>query len=102
MSEPYASPELIEESRSVQLDRTIPKAGGPYSKGQRRKRRQEVFRLHFELGLSAIKIADILKVNRHTINQDIEWLYSKMCQDIEGKEFNGYFAKQMVDRKSVV
>jgi DNA-binding CsgD family transcriptional regulator len=94
--EPSVSSEFIEENRSVQLARTIPKAGGPYSKGQRRKRRQEVHRLHFELGLSALKIAEMLKVSRHTVNQDIRWLYEQMATDIEGEEFSGYFAKQLV------
>lgn len=96
VQEPLVTPEFIEEGRRSQLDTTIPKAGGPYSKGQRRKRRQEVFRLHFELGLPAIKIAEMLHINRHTVNQDIKWLYEKMCQDIEGDDFNGYFGKQLV------
>ena len=90
------SAEFIEESGRSQLDKTIPKAGGPYSKSQRRKRRQKVMRLHFELCLPAIKIADMLGVSRHTINADIQWLYEKMVADIEGKDFNGFFGKQLV------
>ena len=96
IQEPTVSAEFIEESRRSKLDKTIPKAGGPYSKGQRRKRRQEVMRLHFELCLPAIKIADMLGVSRHTINADIQWLYEKMVADIEGKDFNGFFGKQLV------
>ena len=96
IQEPTVSAEFIEESRRSQLDKTIPKAGGPYSKSQRRKRRQEVMRLHFELCLPAIKIADMLGVSRHTINADIQWLYEKMVADIEGKDFNGFFGKQLV------
>ena len=53
-------------------------------------------RLHFELCLPAIKIADMLGVSRHTINADIQWLYEKMVADIEGKDFNGFFGKQLV------
>lgn len=94
--EPAVSPEFIVANSSAELDQTSQKMGGPYSKGQRRKRRQEVYRLHFELGLPGIKIAELLHVNRHTINEDIKWLYNKMCQDIEGDQFNGYFAKQIV------
>ena len=90
------SAEFIEESGRSQLDKTIPKAVGPYSKSQRRKRRQKVMRLHFELCLPAIKIADMLGVSRHTINADIQWLYEKMVADIEGKDFNGFFGKQLV------
>lgn len=35
------------------------KNGGPYSKDDRGKRQNEVFRLHFELGYPATKIADL-------------------------------------------
>jgi predicted DNA-binding protein YlxM (UPF0122 family) len=89
------SEELFEENKA-QLCTTMQKTGGPYSKGQRRKRRQEVFRLHFEQGLPAVKIAEMMKVNRNTVNQDIKVLYEKMSQDIDGDGFNGYFTKQVV------
>lgn len=88
------SPEFIEENRGLKLCTT--RQGGPYSKGQRRKRRSEVYRLHFEQGLPAIQIAELMNVNRNTINDDIRWLYEKMSADIEGDEFNGYFTKQLV------
>jgi len=42
------------------------KSGGPYSKDEREKRQNEVFRLHFEFGYSAVKIADLMKINRNT------------------------------------
>lgn len=90
------SQDFIEENKKPKLCTTRQKSGGPYSKGQRRKRRQEVFKLHFEQGLPAIKIADLMNINRNTINEDIKWLYTKMTNDIEGDEFNGYFAKQLV------
>lgn len=88
------SPEFIEESRKLKLCTT--RQGGPYSNGQRRKRRNEVFKLHFEQGIPAIQIADLMKVNRNTINDDIQWLYEKMSKDIEGDDWNGYFTKQLV------
>ena len=47
------------------------KKGGPYSKDEQRKRRDEVYRLHFEYGYSARKISEFLKINRGTINRDI-------------------------------
>jgi len=56
------------------------KKGGPFSKHQRDKRRDEVYRLHFEYGYSARKIADLKKVNRNTVNGDIEYWYSKIIQ----------------------
>jgi hypothetical protein len=52
------------------------KKGGPYSKNDRDKRRDEVYRLHFEYGYSARKIADLMKVSRHTINGDLDYWYS--------------------------
>ena len=94
--EPSITQEFITENLNSKLYQTIPKTGGPYSKGQRRKRRQEVMRLHMELGLPAVKIAELLHVNRHTVNQDIRWLYEKMAADIEGEEFYGYFSKGLV------
>ena len=47
------------------------KNGGPYPIQAKKTRRDEVFRLHFDYGYSARKIADMLKINRNTINSDI-------------------------------
>lgn len=52
------------------------KKGGPYTKNEKEKRRENVYRLHFEYGYSARKIAEILNVNRGTINRDIDFCYS--------------------------
>ncbi len=51
------------------------KKGGPYSKSNRQARRKEVYRLHFEYGYPASKIADLLQVNRNTINSDLDYWY---------------------------
>jgi hypothetical protein len=56
----------------------IPKKGGPYSKMEREKRREEVYRLHFEYGYSAKKISELMNVNRNTINGDVDYWYSKI------------------------
>ncbi len=87
-------PQFIEENSRSQLVST--RQGGPYSRGQRRKRRKEVFRLHFEQGLPATKIAELMHVNRNTINDDIRFLYRKLAGDLEGQDFDGYFSKQLV------
>ncbi|MBI4131800.1 MAG: hypothetical protein HY476_04850 [Nitrosarchaeum sp.] len=55
------------------------KKGGPYTKDEQRKRLDEVYRLHFEYGYSARKIADFLKVNRGTINRDIMYWYANIA-----------------------
>jgi len=36
-------------------------------------RRNEVHRLHFEYGYSAMKISELMKINRNTINGDIQY-----------------------------
>lgn len=57
------------------------KNGGPYSKFERHKRKQEVIRLHFEKGCSAIKIAEILQINRHIISNYIQIGYNQLKKD---------------------
>jgi hypothetical protein len=47
----------------------------PFTKSQRRKRRTEVYRLHFERGMPATRIAELMKVYRNTINNDLKILY---------------------------
>ena len=47
------------------------KKGGPYTTLEQEKRRKQVYELHFEKGLSAIKISEMLKVNRNTINEKL-------------------------------
>ena len=49
------------------------KLGGPYTKTEQEQRREQVYQMHFEKGMSAVKIADELKVNRNTINDDIKY-----------------------------
>ena len=53
------------------------KKGGPYSKGNRLARRKEVYRLHFDYGYQASKIADLLQINRNTIYDDISFWYDE-------------------------
>ena len=58
------------------------KKGGPYSKVDKEKRRNEVYRLHFDYGYSARKISEIMQINRNTINGDIDYWYDKICKNI--------------------
>ena len=71
------------------------KYGGPYPKEQQAKRRKQVFHLHFEKGYSALKIAELLGVNRNTINEDIKALYSEMSEEIGNKNLINWFIKQI-------
>ena len=54
--------------------------GGPYTKSEKEARREEVFRLHFDYGYSARKIAELMKINRNTINSDVDFWYSKITE----------------------
>ena len=71
----------VEEKEEKQLGQTMPKTsknGGPYPIQAKKTRRDEVFKLHFDYGYSARKIADMLKINRNTINSDITHCYSQL------------------------
>ena len=70
------------------------KDGGPYTKDERTKRQNEVARLHFEYGYSAVKIAEMMKVNRNTINSDIKYLYSNIKDELR-QNIENFVLKQI-------
>jgi hypothetical protein len=73
-----------QQQRRRQLSQTMPKSeknGGPYPIKVKKTRRDEVFRLHFDYGYFARKIADMLKVNRNTVNSDITYWHSQLQKD---------------------
>jgi len=72
------------------------KKGGPYTKDEKTKRQDEVFRLHIELGYSAVKISEMMKVNRNTINEDIKFLYSNLKEEL--KESNEDLIARQIGR----
>jgi transposase-like protein len=85
MEESFNSPvdidvEFIKQNQKLYSEK-ISKKGGPYTKTQRDQRRQEVYRLHFEYGYSAKKIAELMKVNRNTVNGDVDYWYSKISKN---------------------
>ena len=53
----------------------------PYPTHAKKTRRDEVFRLHFDYGYSARKIAEMMKINRNTVNADIMYCYSQLQKD---------------------
>jgi len=57
------------------------KRGGPYSKEEKIKRQNEVYRLHFDYGYSGRKIAELMIINRNTVNGDIDYWYSKIVKN---------------------
>ncbi len=71
--------EFIEDQKK--LGQTMPKRkGGRYTKHEQTKRRDEVYRLHFDYGYSARKIAEVMNINKNTINSDIDYWYSKITK----------------------
>ncbi|KAF6242087.1 hypothetical protein C6988_10180 [Nitrosopumilus sp. b1] len=62
------------------------KKGGPYNKEDQEARRTEVARLHFELGYSARKIADMMQVSRNTINSDVKHHYGLIKEEIRSNK----------------
>jgi hypothetical protein len=53
----------------------------PFTKIQRKERRDEVYRLHFEHAVPATRIAELMKVDRNTINNDLKILYKKAIKN---------------------
>ncbi len=76
------SSEFIQENKEP--CQSIPKKrnAGPYSKTEKDLRRNEVHRLHFEYGYSARRIAELMHVNRNTINGDLNYWHSRIAQNI--------------------
>ena len=102
MSEiPHILPEFLEKNKKLartrqnSSSRQNSRRGGPYTKNDRVGRRNEVFRLHFSFGYSAIQISQMMKVNRHTINDDIKYLYSEMAKDWNRGQVDSWLMKQV-------
>ncbi len=70
------------------------KKGGPYTKYEQEERREEVFKLHFEYGYPAVRIAKLLNVNRNTIDEDIRHFRSEMYE-----ESKATFSKDWLDKQ---
>ena len=71
------------------------KRGGPYTKREQEERRLEVYHLHFEEKISAVEIADTLKVNRNTINEDIKFCREQLSNEFGIKELANRMKKQI-------
>jgi hypothetical protein len=69
----------------------------PYTKIQRKERRDEVYRLHFDNAMPATRIAELMKVDRNTINNDLKILYNKAVRDYNSdKSYDDMIEKQLV------
>ena len=89
----HPSPDFIQENGKVVKQHI--KKGGPYSKPQRTKRRTEVFKLHFDYGYSSVEISEMMKVNRNTINSDINFWYGRLSKEWNSYDLDSWCMKQM-------
>jgi len=71
------------------------KKGGRYTKKEQVDRKNEVYHLHFEQGYSAVKISEMLDVNRNTINEDIKFWYSELSKEFVQSDINSWLMKQI-------
>jgi len=71
------------------------KKGGRYTKKQQEERRLEVHHLHFDEKKSAVEIAELLDVNRNTINEDIKFWYCQFSNQSSGLDINAKMIKQI-------
>ena len=72
---------LKQNSKHAKIKKPVKKVD-PYTRNEKDKRRDEVYRLHFEYSYSARKIAELMKVNRNTINGDVDYWYSKILEKV--------------------
>ena len=100
MSEiPRIDKEFIEENNKLgKTMQILPKKGGPYTRAERQKRRDEVFKMHFLYGWPASRIARVMQVNRNTINNDLYTAYPALYKEWRLKEqfIGAYLEKQMI------
>ena len=74
----------------------------PYTRAERKKRRLEVYKLHFEHGMPATKISELIKVDRNTINNDLKFLYRQAVGDynLDDMSLEDILEKQLVRLES--
>ena len=75
-------------------DMSEEKRGGPYTKPQQEKRREQVYQMYFEKGRSAASIARELGVNRNTVNEDVKELSKQL-----GEEMNQHSVRDLLTRQ---
>jgi len=71
------------------------KNGGPYTQREQEERKIQVYHLHFEENKSAVKIAELLNVNRNTINDDIRYWYLQLANEFKAQNLSAKMTKQI-------
>ena len=86
----------IVENKKIDLVRPRHKFA-PFTRADRRERRNEVYKLHFEHGMPATRIAILMKVDRNTINNGLKILYNKAVRDYNSDlTFDEVIEKQLL------
>jgi hypothetical protein len=85
--------EFIEENKKLNLNLVRHRQNhkqkfAPFTRSQRRRRRIEVYKLHFEHGVPATRIAEMMKVDRNTINNDLKILYREALKDYDPEDMS--------------
>ena len=71
------------------------KKGGPDTTAKQNERRKKVYELYFEKGMSARKIAEFLRKNRNTINEDIKFFNEQLVLELTEVDYLSSFMKQV-------
>lgn len=90
---PSLGDDFVAENQS--LCKPMQKSSAPFNKKERFARRQKVFELYFIRGIPATKIADLIKVNRNTINSDIQFWWSQLGKEWDYHDVNSWVMRQL-------
>ena len=89
--EPENTKESLKDSESLEPE----KKGGPYTKKEQEERKIQVYHLHFEENKSALEIAELLNVNRNTINDDIRYWHQQLANEFKAQDLTAKMTKQI-------
>jgi len=76
------------------------KKGGRYTKKEQEEMKIEVYQLHFEEHKPATKIAELLNVNRNTINDYIHYWNQQFTKEFKPQDLTAKMTKQ-IQRKEI-
>lgn len=71
------------------------KKGGRYTKKEQEERKLQVYHLHFEQEKPAVKIAEMLNINRNTINDDIRYWHQQLASEMNAQDITAKMTKQI-------
>ena len=71
------------------------KKGGPYTQREQEERKIQVYHLHFQENKSAVKIAELLNVNRNTINDDIRYWHLQLANEMKTQNLTAIIIQQI-------